>query len=177
MNQIRLPLRLLAAKFKELAMNTFKRVIGASILTFTYSLPAAAASLSGDYTCIFNRSFAGFNAINAANGGNPNSLVNGLIWVNFGSSTFDLKAIEVNRYDQVNAGTTSLPQSSGTVLQAPLGASGNRFKVTLKTGGSAVVLAAVRVSGGNALYAAYPYSEDPTVRFNIEPAYIICNRP
>lgn len=158
-------------------MDAFKRVFLPSVLISAFASSVSAATLAGEYTCIFNRSFAGFNAINAANGGNPNSMVNGLIWMNFDADTVALKAIEVNRYDQVNAGTTSLPESSGTLLQVPLGASGNRFKLTINTDAGGVVLAAVRVNSGNSLYAAYPYSEDPAVRFSIEPAYIICNRP
>jgi len=157
-------------------MKDFKKALAFSTLAFACIGNVTAASLTGGYTCIFNRSFAGFNAANSANGGNPTSTVNGIMWVDFDNQQLKAKGIETTKFEQQNAGTKAEAEISGTLQQVPLGNSGNRFKVTATFPSGSVVLAVVRVNKGNSLYAAYPYSEEPSDRFAIEPAYLVCNR-
>ena len=157
-------------------MKDLKIALVLGTLVFAWTCNVAAASLTGGYTCIFNRSFAGFNAANSANGGNPTSTVNGILWIDFDHGQLQAKGIETTKFGQQNAGTKAYAEISGTMQQVPLGNTGNRFKVNATFPSGSLELAVVRVNKGNSLYAVYPYSEDPSDRFAIEPAYLVCNR-
>ena len=156
-----------------------KKQIAKVVLSLTFAVTSVTtfgASLSGTYTCLFNRSFAGFHTVNKAFGGNPTSTVNGLAWINFDTGVVEMKTINTTKYEQSNAGTEALTQFSGTVAHSQIGTTGNRFKIASTFSSGTITLAAVRVNSGNSLYAVYPYSDDPSDRFSIEPAYLVCNK-
>ena len=88
-------------------------------ILFSFALPSHAqqiSSLTGQYGCIFNKNFGGFNAANVK-GTNDGSMTgsNSLIYFDFSNSKYEENAIGMNTWGVPNIVMNSITVKNGTV--------------------------------------------------------------
>jgi hypothetical protein len=139
-------------------------------LAYQYLIPLAKADtklLNGQYGCLINKNFSGFE--NAEPKVGPNT-VNMLIYFDFSANTFAMGLTNTNNFNQPNA-NSSTSNLIGTITTSQGFNSNNVLISFISSNNLTGTFNTLIVNNGNTLMMIYPYNNP-----NAEPATGVCQK-